>query len=303
MLILLGDMNTPISKTNGLPDIVQHREITANGVRMHYVEGGEGPPVLLLHGFPEFWRGWRYQIPALVEAGYHVIAPDQRGYNLSEKPRGIRAYELDKLTGDVIGLMDAVGLEKVTLIGHDWGAIVAWWVAVQHPERLDGLINLHVPHPVVMRKHLMGNLAQIRKSWYVFFFQLPWLPEAMIRAGNWRAGVRTMQSTSRPGTYSDDDMELYRQAWSQPGAMTGMINWYRAMRYSVGQKVSSPRVTVPTLLIWGAKDFALSREMAQPSIDLCTQGRLEMIEEATHWVQHEEPERVNKLMLDFLMES
>jgi pimeloyl-ACP methyl ester carboxylesterase len=281
---------------------LNHQHLHANGINIHAVTAGpeNGPLVILLHGFPEFWYGWRYQIDALAAAGYRVLAPDQRGYNLSDKPKSIGAYSLDVLAADVVGLIDAAGREKACLVGHDWGGAAAWWTATKYPLRVERLAVLNCPHPVVMRRHLLHSREQRRKSWYIFFSQLPFLPEWRIRRNNWWVGMRTLQATSRGGTFTDTDIELYRQAWSQPGAIKAMLNWYRAALRSRPKRVSSIRVTVPTLLIWGTKDRFLGREMAQPSIDLCDDGKLVFIEAASHWVQHEEPERVNKLLRKFL---
>ncbi len=283
---------------------MEHHILRTNGVDLHVAQAGpaDGPLVILLHGFPEYWAGWRKQIPALVDAGYRVWAPDQRGYNLSAKPKRIAAYSLDELVKDVIGLMDAAGADKVYLVGHDWGAAVAWWVANTHPDRLHKLVILNVPHPNTMQRVLRSSFTQLRKSWYMFFFQLPWLPEALIKAGTWRGAKQALISSSRPGTFTDADLAEYITAWSQPGAFTGMINWYRAMFRVKIKPLPAKRITVPTLLIWGAQDFALGRELAQPSIDRCDDGRLVFIEEAGHWVQHEEAERVNGLVVGFLGE-
>ena len=284
-----------------MPEL-EHHYIETNGIRLHVVQAGpkSGPLVILLHGFPEFWYGWRHQIGDLVEAGYRVWVPDQRGYNLSDKPKGIAAYNLDRLADDVIGLIDAAGQEKALLVAHDWGAGVAWWLANRSPERLERMVILNVPHHAVIRRAARGNFSQMRKSWYMFFFQLPWLPEAIIGSRNSQSFSKVLQETSRPGTFSDADLELYRQAWAQPHAITSMINWYRAIMRKPPQRLPSPRITVPTLLIWGAKDTFLGRELAQPSIELCDEGRLTYIEEATHWVQHEEAKRVNELIKAFL---
>lgn len=279
-----------------------HDYVNTNGIKLHVVKAGpeEGPLVLLLHGFPEFWYGWRRQIPALASGGYRVWAPDQRGYNLSDKPRDVGAYGLDHLADDVVGLIDATGRERVCLIGHDWGAAVAWWVARLFPERLERLAILNVPHGAVMERHLRQSPAQLRRSWYIFFFQLPLIPEAALRGGNWRAGLNSLRQTSLTGSFSEDDLEMYRRAWSRPRAMTSMINWYRALLRARPSRRASPRIRVPTLMIWGARDFALGQEMAQPSIDYCDDGRLVFLEQATHWVQHDEPERVNDMLIRFL---
>jgi pimeloyl-ACP methyl ester carboxylesterase len=280
---------------------MENQQITVNGINLHVVQDGPstGQLVILLHGFPEFWYGWRRQIPYLAAAGYRVWAPDQRGYNLSDKPDGIAAYSLDKLGADVIGLMDAAGQETAFVVGHDWGAAVAWWVAAIYPSRLARMVIINVPHGAVLTKHLRRNFAQIRKSWYMFFFQLPYLPETLIRLLNWNWLAQVLKSSSRPGTFSHDDLEIYRQAWSQPKALTSMINWYRSVMQKPPTPPETPRITVPTLLIWGAQDKFLGWELAQPSIDLCDDGRLVFFEEATHWVQHEESEQVNELIVEF----
>ena len=273
-----------------------------NGINLHVVMAGppDGPLVLLLHGFPEFWYGWRRQIPALAAAGYHVWAPDQRGYNRSDKPAGVAAYGIETLAKDVVGLIEASGREQVYLVGHDWGAAVAWWVAGRYPERVKKLAILNVPHPAVMQRTVREDAEQRKKSWYIFFFQLPWLPEKSLSDNGYTNAIRALKGSSRRGTFSDQDIAAYRQAWSQPGALTGMLNWYRAVARNQGTGVSLGRIRVPTLMIWGANDIALSRSMAQPSIDLCDDGRLIFLEEASHWVQHEEPETVNRLLLEFL---
>ncbi len=281
---------------------MDNQTIETNGIRLNVVQAGpeDGPLLILLHGFPEFSYGWRKQIPYLASAGYRVWAPDQRGYNVSDKPEGIAAYSLDQLAADVIGLIDAAGQEKAYLVGHDWGGAVAWWTAANYPDRLEKMVILNVPHGAVLQKNLRKNFTQLRKSWYFFFFQIPWLPETMARQQNWKRSVQSLKNSSRPGTFTADDLDQYRRAWSQPQAYRSMINWYRAMLQKPPSPPANSRITVPTLLIWGAKDRFLGRELAQPSIDRCDDGRLVFIEEATHWVQHEEPEQVNELISAFL---
>ncbi len=282
--------------------MLAHTFIPTNGIQLHVVQAGpeSGPIVILLHGFPEFWYGWRHQIDYLAAAGYRVWVPDQRGYNLSDKPEGIAAYNLDELANDVVGLIEATGQEKVFLVGHDWGAAVSWWVAAKYPERLSKLVILNVPHHAVMQKQLRQNRSQMLKSWYMFMFQIPRLPEFASRRQNWQPAIRSLVDSSHPGTFTEEDLALYRKAWSQPKAYTSMINWYRALMQSRPTPAKSAQISVPILLIWGAQDKFLGREMAQPSIDLCDNGRLVFIEEATHWVQHEEAERVNELLDSFL---
>lgn len=279
---------------------LRHRTVATNGIRLHVVEAGpaDGRLLILLHGFPELWYGWHRQIEGLAAAGFRVLVPDQRGYNLSDKPRGIGSYRLDRLAGDVVGLIDDAGRERACLAGHDWGGAVAWWVGVNFPGRLDRLALLNIPHPWVMRRHLVHDRAQRRKSWYIFFFQLPWLPELYMRRRNWAYAVRALAATSRRGTFSDADLAIYRTAWSQPGAITAMINWYRAALMAPPPRPASPRVKVPTLLLWGTGDRFLGQEMAQPSIDLCDDGRLVFLD-ASHWVQHEQAAEVERRLIEF----
>lgn len=284
-----------------IPEL-EHHYIKTNGVTLHTVVGGPktGEALILLHGFPEFWYGWRHQIPFLAEAGYRVWAPDQRGYNLSDRPQAITAYNLDALAADVVGVARATGREQIYLVGHDWGAAVAWWVAVKYPELLKRLVILNVPHPVVMRRYIQTHPRQMLKSWYMFFFQLPWLPERVFSQDHFEVGTEMLKATSRQGSFDQTDLAHYRRAWGRPGALTGMINWYRALFRTETERLESVEVTVPTLIIWGRHDVALEWEMARLSLDLCQTGHLETLEEATHWVQHDEPHLVNDLIASFL---
>jgi len=282
---------------------LEHSYIETNGIRLHVVQAGpqSGTPVVLLHGFPEFWYGWRLQIPALVEAGCRVIIPDQRGYNLSDKPEGVKTFSMDELVKDVIGLIDALGYEKVNLVGHDWGAAVAWVVANQHPERLHRMGILNVPHPEVMKRFLKRDLEQLRRSWYILFFQLPWLPEALMRAQDWSAMIRALRDSGKTHTFTDEDIDKYKEAWSQPGALTAMLNWYRAAARYQMPDMKDALIRVPTLMMWGMKDVALSHRLARPSMDYCEEGNLILFPEATHWVQLDEADSVNHYLADFLL--
>jgi pimeloyl-ACP methyl ester carboxylesterase len=282
--------------------IVFSRAAAFGGVELHCASAGtsEGPLVFLLHGFPEFWYGWRHQITPLAAAGYRVIAPDQRGYNLSDKPRDPAVYGLDTLAADILALADGFGLEKFSVVGHDWGAAVAWWLATRYPERLDRLVALNAPHPAVWLAAQRLIPAQRRKSWYARFFRLPWLPEQLLRARRFDALARALRQAARPGAFSESDLARYRQAWSVPGALTGMLNWYRG---AIPRDFGPPeryRITVPTLVLWGAREVYAVRETAEQSIRMCAGGELVFFEQATHWVQHDEPERVNRMLLDFL---
>lgn len=272
----------------------EHRDVETNGVTLHIVQAGpaDGPLLLLLHGFPECWYAWRAYIAPLADAGYRVWVPDQRGYNQSSKPRGVGAYTLETLGRDILGLIAAAGREKAAVVGHDWGGAVAWELAMRHPARVERVAILNALHPLVWRRALRGNLAQMRRSWYVYFFQIPGLPEAVLRRDNWRATAASLEGGSRPGTFSAEDLAVYRAAWSQAGAITGMLNWYRALRRRPLAFPDGGRVAVPVRLIWGARDPFAGVDLARRSLDFCDDGQLELIEGATHWVQHEARERV-----------
>lgn len=282
--------------------------IKTNNINLHVMTDGpeNGAAVILLHGFPEFNYGWRKQIPALVEAGFRVIIPDQRGYNLSDKPHGISSYDVDTLAEDVVGLFDHFDLKKAFLVGHDWGAVVAWTVALNHPERVKKLVILNVPHPDVMTDFVLHNSSQRKKSWYVFFFQIPFFAEWVLSRNNFRNMARMLVGSGRKSTFTLQDLTEYKKAWSQPGAMTAMLNWYRSvfrrgLRHAFGKKSPARRrVKIPTLVLWGKQDVALSEEMVQPSIDLCDDGEAILFEKSTHWVQHDEADAVNQNLIEFL---
>jgi pimeloyl-ACP methyl ester carboxylesterase len=279
-----------------------HHYADLGDVRLHYVEAGEGPLVLLLHGFPQFWYEWRHQIPALVEAGFRVIAPDMRGYNLSGKPTGVRAYRVQVLARDVERLILACGEQTAAVVGHDWGAIVAWFAAMRYPERVGRLAILNVPHPARFIDGLLSPQQLLRSS-YVFLFQIPWLAEEVIRAGDF-ALLRSVlrRDPVRPGAFTAEDIERYVRAMARPGALTATLNYYRALlRYPRETKALLDRIEAPVLVIWGEKDRALSRWLADPPpIWVPNLLRVERLPEASHWVAEDRPREVNTLLLDFL---
>ncbi|MGI4759248.1 MAG: alpha/beta fold hydrolase [Janthinobacterium lividum] len=277
-----------------------HHYVPSNGLRLHVVQAGpvDGPLVVLLHGFPEYWASWRAQLGALAAAGYRVWAPDQRGYNLSDKPLGITSYALPTLAADIIGLLDAAGAAQASIIGHDWGGIVAWYLAAYYPSRVARTTIINVPHPAVVLPNLWRVPGQVARSWYIGFFQLPGLPEQLIRRRNWRFGAQALQGTSRPGTFSAAEVARYKVAWAQPGALTAMLNWYRALRVARG--APWPRIPGPVQVIWGAQDAFLDARLAQLSLRECAHGQLHYFPHATHWVQLEEVAAVNALLLAFL---
>jgi pimeloyl-ACP methyl ester carboxylesterase len=280
---------------------LEHVYLPTNGIRLHVVQSGSryGSLVILLHGFPEFWYGWRNQIQPLAEAGFRVWVPDQRGYNLSDKPTGIASYRFDELAQDVIGLIDAAGVERCYLVGHDWGAAVAWWTAQRYPQRVEKLAILNVPHPAVMVRTLTHSPEQLRRSWYMFFFQIPYLPEAGIRNNDCELLVRSLLLGSKLGAFTAEDISKYQQAWWRKGAITSMLNWYRAALRLPPDLSADLRIKPPTLILWGTQDIALGREMAQPSLELCEEGKLVYFENSSHWVQHDSAEQVNRHILDF----
>lgn len=290
-----------------------HEEAIINGVRTQYVEAGEGPLVVLLHGFPEHWYSWREQIPALVEAGYRVVAPDMRGYNRTEKPPGVEAYRIGHLVSDVRALIAHCGAENAHLVGHDWGGVIAWEVAARHPENVSRLVILNAQHPSAYRRELRScESDQTKRSWYVLFFQLPWLPELLFRVG----GERLLESLFResatnPEAFDEEAIRRYKRACSQPGAMPAMINYYRALfrgtvrgaipgRGAPNATTSDGLIDRSTLLIWGMEDTTLSPQLTEGIEEWVPDIEVERIEGASHWVQLDAPERVNERLVEFI---
>ncbi|MCI0597918.1 MAG: alpha/beta hydrolase [Beijerinckiaceae bacterium] len=281
---------------------LEHVTFRLAEVSIHAVAAGprDGPLVILLHGFPEFWYGWRGQISPLAEAGFRVVVPDQRGYNESSKPEDWRAYELPHLVADVFGIADSLGCGKFLLAGHDWGGIIAWACAMGHPERIRRLAILNSPHPTAFMKYIRTHPAQILRSSYMFFMQLPWLPEALFQAANFRMMTGTFTNTSRPGTFTERNFEAYRNAWRQPGAPRGMLNWYRALRVNRAP-LGNPTIEIPVKILWGLRERFLASELPQLSLNYCRNGQLTLFPEAGHWLQHEEPVKVSDALKEFFV--
>ncbi|WP_154660465.1 alpha/beta fold hydrolase [Halopiger goleimassiliensis] len=293
------DPNAPLPNVSSAERV----ERVVDGVRLHAVAAGDpdDPLVVLLHGFPEFWYEWREYVGRFVDAGYRVLVPDQRGYNLSEKPHGVGSYRLPTLSSDVAALVDSEGNERAHVVGHDWGAAVAWDLALRRPEVVDRLAIVNVPHPKVLEETLRSNPRQLLKSWYVFAFQIPRLPEWASSRFDFAPWVLAMREPANPGAFTETDFARYRRAWSEPGAPRAMINWYRAqVRYRDG--LPRERVQAPTLVVWGENDQALVPEMAPRSVAYCEDGTLARFPEASHWVVHEYPDRVGELLLEHLAE-
>jgi epoxide hydrolase 4 len=276
-----------------------HREAVVNGVRLHYVEAGAGPLVVLLHGFPEFWYSWRRQIGPLAAAGFRVLAPDLRGYKLSAKPRGVASYRVEVLTADVAALVHHAGESRAAVVGHDWGGVLAWLLPLHHPGLVRKRVILNGPHPAAFRRELRRDLRQVMRSWYVYFFQLPLLPEWAMRAGDFFLLRRTLRRQPlRRNAFTDADVAAYRDALAQPGALTSAVNWYRAA-FRRRPEEDRPDPT-PTLVVWGERDAYLGPRLAEGLERWAPNVRVERIPDASHWVQNDAPERVNAAMIDFL---
>ncbi|MBI2375878.1 MAG: alpha/beta hydrolase [Deltaproteobacteria bacterium] len=279
---------------------LESRTFRSNGLKIHTMVAGpeDAPLVLLLHGFPEGWWGMRRQVEPLVRVGYRVAVPDQRGYGKTSRPTAVREYRLEALTEDMIGLIDALDAPSAHVVGHDWGAAVGWWLASEHPSRVEKLVVMNVPHPVVMRRTLSTSRAQLARSWYAFAFQVPFLSDMGL--AHTHVLEDSVRRSARPGTFSDEDFAKYREAWSEAGALTAMVAWYRAaFRHPPRPAKEDSTIRAPTLVIWGARDAFVGVEMAEPSRAMCEKGELKIFPDATHWVQHEEAEAVNRSIVEF----
>jgi pimeloyl-ACP methyl ester carboxylesterase len=290
-----------MTQTEPTPASWVHQRAVINGLQLHYVETGHGPLLVLLHGFPEFWYSWRHQIPALAGAGFRVVALDLRGYNESAKPRGVRHYRMELLVEDVVGLIHHVGAPRAIVVGHDWGGVIAWRLASDHPQRVDRLIVLNAPHPAAFLRELCDP-AQWLRSAYMLFFQLPWLPERLLSWRDYALLERTLtDQPTRPGAFTPDDIQQYKRALAQAGARTAALNYYRAALWYLGSAARTMQpITTPTLLIWGERDPYLGIRLTEGLDEWVPDLRIQRLAGASHWVQNDDPERVNQLMLEFL---
>lgn len=280
----------------------QHQFIEANAIRLHYVTQGEGELVLLLHGFPEFWYSWRYQIPALAKH-FKVVVPDLRGYNDSEKPKS--GYDLDTLSTDVRSLIERLGYSRAHIVGHDWGGAIAWRLAQQFPNFIDRLALLSAPHPQRFAKDLLSNLDQLRRSWYVLAFQVPNLPEWFIQL-NLREFVRNMfqEQAVRKGAFTQEQIQQYQAALQKPGALAAAVSSYRQL-FSSGNWIDWMRspdpISVPTLVLWGDEDSILSPKLMDGIEQwISAPFQFKLIPHCGHWIQQEAPQTVNRELLQFL---
>ena len=271
------------------------KKINTNGIMLHVAFAGpdDGEPVFLLHGFPDFWFCWEDQINALANQGFRVVAPDQRGFNQSEKPKGIDAYSQRTLAADIIGLADFLGYNTFNLAGHDFGGIVCWTIAELYPESIKKLVILSAPHLVASVNYSKINISQKFKSWYVLFFQLAYLPEKLIGAFNFALLVRSM-----PSSFSESEINRYRTAWSQVNGLKSMINWYRAYLRDIKKRaIEFGIVDIPTHIIWGQNDKYLEPGLAELSLEQCSNGKITVFEDCSHWVMHDRSDEVSKILI------
>lgn len=303
------------------PDRWRHETARVNGLDVHYVTvdpdpgavdhpTGEAPLVVLLHGFPEFWYAWRGQLDPLADAGYRVVAPDLRGYNRTTQPAGVDSYRPGELVADVRGLVEGLGYAEAAVVGHDWGGAVAWETAIREPDLVRQLVVLNAPHPDVYRRTLLRSPEQLLKAWYVLAFQVPWLPERLLAVDDFRAVGEMLTDTVHPDAFTDADVRRYKEAMSRSGSLSGPINYYRAIaRENAGRTLRSllpgegtrdATVGVPTLVVWGEQDRALSTDLLDGLDRLVADLRIERLPGASHWVQADAPGEVNAYLLDFL---
>lgn len=279
--------------------------IETNGVKLHYISQGEGSLMLMLHGFPECWYSWRYQIPEFAQ-DYHVVAPDLRGYNESERPQAVSAYAITELVKDVKGLITGLGYDRCVLVGHDWGGAIAWQFAYAYPEMVERLIVMNLPHPAKFAEGLKTP-QQLLRSWYIFFFQIPLLPEWLLQQDDYRAiGRAFTEMAVDKSAITEADERVYRNAAAKPGALTAMLNYYRQAFPDILLNLDQQQwgvLDIPTLMIWGEQDTALGKELTYGTDDYVSNLEIRYLPDASHWVQQEKPQRANDYMREFLQES
>jgi pimeloyl-ACP methyl ester carboxylesterase len=277
----------------------QHEYITTNGVKLHYVTQGEGPLMLMLHGFPEFWYSWRHQIPEFAK-DFKVVALDLRGYNDSDKPANQSAYVMAEFIKDVEGVIKRLGYDKCVLVGHDWGGAIAWNFAYAHPEMVERLIMLNMPHPAKFAEGIR-NPQQLPRSSYMFFFQIPWLPEFLIQSSDYQPIETAIKGMAvNKSAFSKEDLEAYKDAAAKRGAMTATLNYYRNIFQQRMTSQDWSVLEVPTLMIWGEKDTALGKELTYGTEAYVRDFQIKYIPDCSHWVQQEQPQLVNQYIREFL---
>ena len=280
---------------------LEHGFVKSNGINLHYVSQGTGKLMLMLHGFPEFWYSWRHQI-AEFATDYRVVAIDMRGFNDSDKPEAVSAYKMPELVADVQGVINGLGYEDCILVTHDWGGAIGWNFAYEHPQMVEKLIVMNLPHPA---KFIEGikTWSQLQKSWYIFFFQLPLLPELIFQANDYQAIASAfMDMEIDKSAFTTEDLSAYKTAVAKPGALTAMINYYRA-NFQIPPDNMTPDygvLDIPALLIWGEEDVYLGKELTYGTDKYVSNLEIKYIPNCSHWVQQEQPKLVNQYMRNFL---
>ena len=292
-----------MAETGALAPLGRRIVVRANGLDFEVFESGQGERLaLLLHGFPEHAISWRHQAPALAAMGYRVWAVNQRGYGGSSVPPAVRDYAIDNLVADVAALIDASGAKKVTLVGHDWGALVAWVFAARKARPLGKLVIMNVPHPLCFKREIETNPKQKRKSWYIAFFQIPWLPETLL-ARNGGAPIAKMlrQSSANRNAFPDDVVAIYKANAARKGGMRAMINWYRAAMIDLRTaRDLSAVIDTPTLIVWGMQDVAIEASCLNGTDAYVRDLKIVRLPKASHWVQVDAPDEVNAELRGFL---
>jgi len=287
---------------------LRHDFVQANGLRFHVAScepaGGGERLALFLHGFPECWYSWREQLPLLARLGWRAWAPDLRGYGESDRPPHVADYDLERLLDDVSGLIRAAGARETLLVGHDWGGVIAWFFAMRRPEEIARLCIMNLPHPACMQRAFWRG-RQLLRSWYVLFFQLPWLPEMLSAAHDYRAIRQAFVGMAvDKSRFPDEVLQVYRDNAARPGALTAMINYYRAMVRGGGRRQAAlgfPPIERPTLMIWGEQDAALGLETTYGTEEYVRDLTLRYLPGVSHWVQQEAPEKVNAMLEAWLL--
>ncbi|WNZ45547.1 alpha/beta hydrolase [Leptolyngbya boryana CZ1] len=278
---------------------MKHDRINTNGINLHYVAEGEGNLMLFLHGFPECWYSWRKQLPEFAR-DHHAVALDLRGYNESDKPSESSAYKMSELVADVKGAIEGLGYQRCTLVGHDWGGAIAWNFAYEYPEMLDRLIILNLPHPAKFSQGLRTP-QQLLKSWYVFLFQIPYLPEFLIQFDDYKLLETALKGMAvNQEVFSAEDINFYKDAFAKRGAATAAINYYRNIFQAGILEKKWGILEVPTLMIWGEKDIALGKELTYGTEEYVRNLQIRYIPNCSHWVQQEQPNLVNQYIREFI---
>jgi epoxide hydrolase 4 len=282
--------------------VIRHERIEGAGVQLHVARAGDGPPIILLHGFPENWRSWRHQLPALAAAGFSVLAPDLRGYNESDRPAERSAYHLRHLVGDVAALVRASGRPRAHIVGHDWGGILAWTFAGAHPELLDKLVILNAPHLRLYMEKVWQPSRQTVRAWYLLFFRVPCVAEWALAARDFAAVRDMFRRMPKQPAFTEREIDEYVAALAKPFALTAALNWYRENLASrdAHELARSAHVSGETLVVWGEHDPALGVELLDGLERVAPRVRVHRIPHASHWVQNEAPDEVNRVLIEFL---